>query len=129
MGEGGGPSKLPTSHFRRPHHLQLQLRPSATRTRTTRTTRTAHSSTDPVAMSAPDPKEAWQRLQNELTRRGARFGGSGGGAPKGLGGGVASLVLLGGGIWLANNALFNGASSPRVEEEVEKKNRCAWQQS
>ena len=60
-------------------------------------------------MSAPDPKEAWQRIQNELTRRTTRFGG-GGPAPKGLGGGIAGLVLLGGGLWVANNALFNGQS-------------------
>lgn len=59
-------------------------------------------------MSAPDPKEAWQRIQNELTRRSARFGGSGGGPPRGLGGGVAGLLLLGGGFYLINNALFNG---------------------
>lgn len=58
-------------------------------------------------MAAPDPKEAWQRIQNELTRRTARMGGSGGGAPKGTAGGIAGLVLLGGGLWLANNALFN----------------------
>lgn len=58
-------------------------------------------------MAAPDPKEAWQRIQNELTRRTSRFGGSGGGAPKGTAGGIAGLVLLGGGLWLANNALFN----------------------
>ena len=57
-------------------------------------------------MAAPDPKEAWQRIQNELTRRTARMGGSGG-APKGTAGGIAGLVLLGGGLWLANNALFN----------------------
>lgn len=58
-------------------------------------------------MSAPDPKEAWQRIQNELTRRTSRLGGSGGGAPKGTVGGIAGLVLLGGGLWVANNALFN----------------------
>ena len=60
-------------------------------------------------MSAPDPKEAWARLQNELARRTQRMGGSGGGGPKGLLGGMGGLVLLGGGIWVANNALFNGA--------------------
>ena len=60
-------------------------------------------------MSAPDPKEAWARLQNELTRRTQRMGGSGGGGPKGILGGMGGLVLLGGGIWVANNALFNGA--------------------
>lgn len=61
-------------------------------------------------MSAPDPKEAWQRIQNELTRRSQQLGrGGGGGPPKGALGGLGGLVLLGGGIWLANNALFNGA--------------------
>ncbi|KAK3208170.1 hypothetical protein GRF29_96g1661612 [Pseudopithomyces chartarum] len=60
-------------------------------------------------MSAPDPKEAWQRLQTELARRSQQFGrgGGGGGAPKGALGGLGGLVLVGGGIWLANNALFN----------------------
>jgi prohibitin 2 len=60
-------------------------------------------------MSAPDPKEAWARIQNELTRRSARFGGAGGGGPpKGVFGGIGGLILIGGGIWMANNALFNG---------------------
>ncbi|KAH7119129.1 band 7 family-domain-containing protein [Dendryphion nanum] len=58
-------------------------------------------------MSAPNPQEAWQRLQTELTRRSQRFGGAGGGPPKGLGPGAAALFLIGGGIWVANNALFN----------------------
>lgn len=60
-------------------------------------------------MSAPDPREAWRRLQTELQRRSARVGGGGGGAPKGLGGGVALLAIIGGGVFLANNALFNGS--------------------
>lgn len=60
-------------------------------------------------MAAPDPKEAWSRLQNELTRRSARFGGAGGGGPpRGVFGGLGGLLLVGGGIWMANNALFNG---------------------
>jgi prohibitin 2 len=63
-------------------------------------------------MAAPDPKEAWARIQNELTRRTARMGGGGGGPPKGLFGGLGGLVLVGGGIWAANNALFNGAYIP-----------------
>ena len=65
-------------------------------------------------MSAPDPKEAWQRIQNELTRRTARFGGGGGGPPKGAAGGLGALVLIGGGLYLANNALFNGSLSSRM---------------
>jgi prohibitin 2 len=60
-------------------------------------------------MSAPNPKEAWAKIQQELTKRGTRFGGAGGGGPpKGLFGGIGGLILVGGGIWVANNALFNG---------------------
>jgi prohibitin 2 len=59
-------------------------------------------------MSAPNPKEAWAKIQNELAKRGTRFGGAGGGPPKGLFGGIGGLILVGGGIWVANNALFNG---------------------
>lgn len=60
-------------------------------------------------MSAPDPREAWQRIQTELTRRTARFGGGGGGPPKGAFGGLGALFVIGGGVYLANNALFNGS--------------------
>lgn len=35
------------------------------------------------------------------------MGGPGG--PKALGGGAVAMVLLGGGLFLANNALFNGS--------------------
>lgn len=62
-------------------------------------------------MAAPDPREAWNRIQTELARRSSRFGGAGGGAPKGLGGGAAALALVVGGVFVANNALFNGTSS------------------
>ena len=39
-----------------------------------------------------------------------RFGGAGGGAPppRGAVGGLVGLLALGGGVWLFNNALFNG---------------------
>lgn len=62
-------------------------------------------------MASNDPQEAWKRLQSQIAARTAKFGGSGGrggGAPKGLFGGIGGLVLIGSGIWLANNALFNG---------------------
>ena len=73
-------------------------------------------------MSAPDPQEAWRRLQTELQRRSARFGGAGGGAPRGLGGGAAAVVLLVGGVWAANNALFNGAYNlPRDRKKLGSK--------
>jgi prohibitin 2 len=58
-------------------------------------------------MANQDPREAWRKIQMQLQQRTARFGGAGGGGPK-MGAGVAGFVLLGGGIWLANNALFNG---------------------
>lgn len=61
-------------------------------------------------MSAPDPREAWQRLQTELTRRTQRMGG-GGGAPKAPVGAIAGLVFIAGGLYVANNALFNGESA------------------
>ncbi|KAK5124370.1 Prohibitin-2, subunit of the prohibitin complex (Phb1p-Phb2p) [Meristemomyces frigidus] len=61
---------------------------------------------------AGDPREAWASLQKNLQRmqqQGKRFGAGGGGgpSPKGAIGGFASLLLLGGGIWVFNNALFN----------------------
>ncbi|KAF2773650.1 hypothetical protein EJ03DRAFT_387056 [Teratosphaeria nubilosa] len=59
-----------------------------------------------------DPREAWVNLQKNMQRlqqQGKRFGGPGGGgpSPKGALGGVAGIVLLAGGAWLFNNALFN----------------------
>ena len=41
-------------------------------------------------------------------------GGAGGPAPKGALGGLASLILLGGGVWVFNNALFNGMIGPHA---------------
>lgn len=64
-------------------------------------------------MSSPDPRETWRRLQMELSNRAPKFGGGGGGpGPKGLMGGVGGIVLLAGGLWVANNSLFNGESIP-----------------
>ena len=42
-----------------------------------------------------------------------RFGGGAGGTPnpRGALGGMASILLIGGGIYLFNNALFNGTST------------------
>ncbi|KAH9845872.1 Protein mlo2 [Teratosphaeria destructans] len=59
-----------------------------------------------------DPREAWAALQKNMQRlqqQGKRFGGSGGASPspKGALGGVAGILLLTGGAWLFNNALFN----------------------
>ena len=57
-----------------------------------------------------DPRETWAQLQQgfknaqEQGRRGM------GGSPKGALGGAAGLILLAGGVLVANNALFNGMS-------------------
>jgi prohibitin 2 len=57
---------------------------------------------------AQDPRETWAKLQQgfkqaqEQGRRGM------GGGPKGALGGAAGLILLAGGVIVANNALFNG---------------------
>jgi prohibitin 2 len=58
---------------------------------------------------ASDPRETLRRLQQSLSRVQRSGGGMpGGGAPRGALGGIAGLVLLGGGAVLVNNALFNG---------------------
>lgn len=64
-----------------------------------------------TVMSAPNPREAWQRIQNELIQRSRGMGGGSGGGmpPKGALGGFGALVFLAGGVYLANNALFNGS--------------------
>lgn len=48
-----------------------------------------------------------------------RFGGAGGGAPvpRGAIGAVGGLVLLVGGAWVFNNALFNGMATSMVETD------------
>ena len=59
-------------------------------------------------MAGQDPREAWRKIQMELQQRTKGFGGGGG--PK-MGAGVAGIALLVGGVWAANNALFNGSFS------------------
>ncbi|MCJ1443060.1 MAG: Prohibitin-2, subunit of the prohibitin complex (Phb1p-Phb2p) [Stictis urceolatum] len=54
-----------------------------------------------------DPREAFRRMQRSLASMSQRGGGMPGGAPKGALGGLAGLLLLGGGVLLVNNALFN----------------------
>jgi prohibitin 2 len=50
-----------------------------------------------------------QRALQNAQQQGRRFGagGAGGGGPAGIGA-MAGLLLLGGGVWLASNSLFNG---------------------
>ena len=61
---------------------------------------------------AQDPKEYFRRLQKTLSsaqQRGTGGLGSGPG-PRGAFGGIAGLILLGTGVVVINNALFNGAT-------------------
>ncbi|KAL9072274.1 MAG: hypothetical protein Q9157_005164 [Trypethelium eluteriae] len=60
-------------------------------------------------MSGPSPQETWRRLNQGLQQAQRRFGQGGGGpGPRGAFGGVAGLLLLGGGAWFFSNALYNG---------------------
>ncbi|KAH8814878.1 band 7 family-domain-containing protein [Xylogone sp. PMI_703] len=52
-----------------------------------------------------NPQEAWRQLTRMANQ--ARRSGGGAPSPKGMAGGIGGLVLLGGAIWLGNNALFN----------------------
>jgi len=58
-----------------------------------------------------DPKQMWEQLQKNLQRvqqSGSRFGGKGGAPTPGRAlGGLGGLLLLGGGVWFFNNAIFN----------------------
>jgi prohibitin 2 len=70
----------------------------------TSTASTAHSRDSRlISAKMSNPQEAWQKLQ-----RMAMQGGKGGGpTPKGLGGAVGGLLVLGGLAVAANNSLFN----------------------
>jgi prohibitin 2 len=57
-------------------------------------------------MSNRSPFEEYANRLRAATRPGGR-GGFPGGTPKGLGGGLAALVLLGGGAMLFQSAIFN----------------------
>ncbi|KAK8154706.1 band 7 family-domain-containing protein [Phyllosticta citrichinensis] len=57
-----------------------------------------------------DPRETFRRMQEQLAmaRRKGGFGGMpGGGSPKGAFGALATLVFVGGALYVGNNALFN----------------------
>lgn len=77
-------------------------------------------------MDPNNPREAWNRFQKAMQNQ-TRRGPGGGGPPKGLFGGMAGLALLGGAVFLANNALFNGAtaspSSPGITADGDVRSR------
>ena len=58
-----------------------------------------------------DPREAWRKLQQTLANAQQQGKRGIGGSPKGALGGIAGLLLLGGGVIVFNNALFNGRDS------------------
>lgn len=61
-------------------------------------------------MDPNNPREAWKRFQNVLSRVQQKSG-RGGGAPKGALGGGAALLMLAGAAFAFNNAIFNGSSA------------------
>lgn len=54
----------------------------------------------------PNAREAWMQL-TKIAQNAQKKGGGGAPGPKGMGAGIAGLLLLGGGTVLANNGLFN----------------------
>ncbi len=55
-----------------------------------------------------DPREVFRKLQQTLGTAQRRAGGGLPGGPRNFFGGAFGLLLLGGGVVLFNNALFNG---------------------
>jgi hypothetical protein len=83
--------------------------PSLTFTTTHPSSRSVTSTTTTtINMSNQNPMQDYlRRIQGQIQRSGGR-GGFGGGMPPGrIGAGVGGLILLGGGIWAAQHALFN----------------------
>jgi prohibitin 2 len=72
-------------------------------------------------MSGGFPKN-FQELQKQLAKaqeQGRRFGaGGGGGAPRGALGGLAGLIILGGGAVVLSNSLFNGRNDDNIGRAV-----------
>lgn len=61
-------------------------------------------------MDPNNPREAWTRFQNVMSKV-QQTSGRGGGAPKGVFGGGAALILLAGAAFTFNSAIFNGMFS------------------
>ena len=55
-----------------------------------------------------DPRDTWRRLTRAMASAQQQGRRGMGGTPKGALGGAAGVALLVGGIFVANNALFNG---------------------
>ena len=72
-----------------------------------------------------DPKEVWRKLQQRVNSAQQRGTGGLPGGPRNFFGGVAGLLLLGGGVILVNNALFNGIKD-RVNISKTLANSLQW---
>ena len=57
---------------------------------------------------AQDPREVWRKLQQSVNSAQQRGRGGLPGGPRNFFGGAAGLLLLGTGVVVVNNALFNG---------------------
>ncbi len=77
-----------------------------------------------------DPKEMWRKLQQTMSSAQQRGRGNLPGGPRNFLGGAAGLLLLGTGVVVVNNALFNGtqdlslickvlAESPKLTVAIE----------
>jgi len=54
------------------------------------------------------PPEWVKNLQTMAQQQGRRFGGAGGGPPRGTVGVIGGALILGGALYAFNNAIFNG---------------------
>ena len=68
-----------------------------------------------------DPKEMWRKLQQ--TMNSAQQKGRGGlpGGPRNFFGGAVGLLLLGTGVVVVNNALFNGTQDLELYHDIERR--------
>lgn len=68
---------------------------------------------------AQDPKEVWRKLlQQTMSSAQQRSTGSLPGGPRNFFGGFAALLLLGTGVVVINNALFNGMQNYALQEDL-----------
>ena len=65
-----------------------------------------------------DPREVWRKLQQTMSSAQQRGRGSLPGGPRNFLGGAAGLLLLGTGIVVVNNALFNGTQDLGLNSKI-----------
>ena len=67
-----------------------------------------------------DPKEMWRKLQQTVNSAQQRGRGGLPGGPRNFFGGAAAFLLLGTGVVVVNNALFNGMPSLSYKKKQQK---------